>query len=137
MKITIFVLSLLATAFSWNIPHDIQDSWIQVATPHYSKCMCASGADITAAENILGKLLYPNDPCLKCFAKCIEIELGLMLSDGTVVPEAWVSEVAAITPEIAERCVNDTIDILDTCEKAYDYSQCIVEEVSMSNDLNP
>ncbi|KAK4877036.1 hypothetical protein RN001_009542 [Aquatica leii] len=120
-----------------NIPQDIQNNWIQVASPYYSKCICASGADITAAENILGKLIYPNDPCLKCFTKCIEVELGLMLSDGTVVPEAWVRQVAAITPEIAEKCVNNTIDISDTCEKAYDYSQCLVEEVCMSINIKP
>ncbi|KAF5269914.1 hypothetical protein FQR65_LT05713 [Abscondita terminalis] len=130
MHIILALAFLFESAVAWNVSQEIRERWIRDASPYYSECICESGSDITKSINILGKLEYPNDACLKCFMKCVEFKMGLILSDGTIVPEAWVRKVAAVTPEIARKCTDETNGTLDTCQKAYDWSQCLVAAVS-------
>ncbi|KAF5269913.1 hypothetical protein FQR65_LT05712 [Abscondita terminalis] len=126
----ILLLSLLAIPPVWNVPQPIRDRWIRDTSPYNSECICATGAETTAAVNVLKELKFPNDPCLKCFIKCIQIKMGLMRSDGTIVPGAWVNVVAGVTTEIAIKCTNESSSVLDACQKAYDWSICLRNALS-------
>ncbi|KAF5269917.1 hypothetical protein FQR65_LT05716 [Abscondita terminalis] len=125
MNVFIILLVTSATALDVIVPQSIQESWIRGASHDYSECLCATGADIIKGPNILKKLEYPNDPCLKCFMKCLEMKVDLILSDGTIMPETWVLKVAGVTLEIAYKCTNETIHMLDACEKSYEMSKCV------------
>ncbi|KAF5269916.1 hypothetical protein FQR65_LT05715 [Abscondita terminalis] len=131
MNVHIILLVTLSAAWALNIPLSIREKWVEVASPYYSECICESGADSTKAINVLKNSEYPNDACVKCFLKCVEIRVGLMVTDGTVIPGAWVDRAEGITLETANRCVNETNNILDTCEKAYELSKCVVKSVSL------
>ncbi|KAF5269920.1 hypothetical protein FQR65_LT05719 [Abscondita terminalis] len=119
---TILALLLLSTtkALSHSIPIELQLRWIEVTKPYFSTCMCATGVDQTKAINLLAKLELPNDPCLKCFGKCLMVSLGMMTSDGVIIPEA-----AVVPLQIAQKCTNDTLSISDSCEKSYAFGECL------------
>ncbi|KAF5269912.1 hypothetical protein FQR65_LT05711 [Abscondita terminalis] len=129
MSILVLVV-LLAITPVWNIPQTVRERWIRDTAPYNTECICASGADATKAINVLTKLEYPNDPCVKCFLKCIQIKMGLMQSGGTIVPEAWVNVVAGVTTEIAIKCTNESSGVLDACQKAYDWAICLTKALS-------
>ncbi|KAF5269918.1 hypothetical protein FQR65_LT05717 [Abscondita terminalis] len=118
-----FVL-LSTKAFSYSVPKEIQMLWIKTSTPYYSTCMCETGVDQTKAINLLGKLELPEDPCVKCFGKCLMVRVGIMSSDGTIIPKAW-AEIAGVPLQISQKCYNDTSTFLDSCEKAYAFGKCM------------
>ncbi|KAF5269921.1 hypothetical protein FQR65_LT05720 [Abscondita terminalis] len=121
MMRTILSLLLVSTnALSLNIPIELRLRWIEITEPYHSMCICATGVDQTKAINFLAKLELPEDPCVKCFAKCLMISLGMMSSDGVIIPEA-----VAAPLEIAQKCSNETLDVLDACEKSYAFGKCL------------
>ncbi|KAF5269915.1 hypothetical protein FQR65_LT05714 [Abscondita terminalis] len=121
------VTSAAAAASNFNVPTAIQETWIAAGTPYYSECQCETGADITKSTNILKNLEFPDDACNKCFMRCLLLRVEAMFKNGTMLPESWVG---FTTLEIAKACVNETEDILDTCEKAYEMSKCVVKATS-------
>ncbi|KAF5269919.1 hypothetical protein FQR65_LT05718 [Abscondita terminalis] len=123
---TILVLGLLLTkVLSITVPNEMQLHWIEISTPYYSSCMCATGVDQTKAINLLGKLELLEDPCVKCFGKCLMVKLGIMTSDGVIIPETW-AEVTATPVEPVKKCTNESSSILDACEKTYVFGKCLL-----------
>ncbi|KAF5271047.1 hypothetical protein FQR65_LT00466 [Abscondita terminalis] len=48
-----------------------------------SRCICATGVEPELAYQWLYKYKLPNDPCLKCFLKCVAVGVYIYDNDGT------------------------------------------------------
>ncbi|KAF5282733.1 hypothetical protein FQR65_LT02730 [Abscondita terminalis] len=94
--------------------------------PFISECICATGVNPSFVISMLTNLDFPNDACFKCFLKCLANKLNLLNPDGTLYVSAFLKIVPGASAAINVACTNQTIKILDLCEKIWTYTRCFV-----------
>ncbi|KAF5307580.1 hypothetical protein FQR65_LT06798 [Abscondita terminalis] len=84
MKTFLFLSTVVVGVFALTVPEDVKNYWISQTVRYKSFCECQSGVDPALSDAVFKKLQYPNDPCLKCYLKCLYGTPGLLKSDGTI-----------------------------------------------------
>ncbi|KAK4881342.1 hypothetical protein RN001_004661 [Aquatica leii] len=94
--------------------------------PYVSECLCAYQEEPIFAENWIEQIKFVDQPCFKCFIRCVAIKVGYAFSDGTANIPVIFQKIPYITMDIINNCNSITKNELDLCEKAYKYSKCII-----------
>ncbi|KAK4887731.1 hypothetical protein RN001_004002 [Aquatica leii] len=110
-----------------SFPQSIRIEWNKFDEYAVTKCMCESGVMPDLVQKMIKNSEYTNDPCFKCYLKCLISERGLMDANGNYIVDALVLHMANITSAVAQLCVNTSITVQDPCQKAYNvvFSVCI------------
>ncbi|KAF5307517.1 hypothetical protein FQR65_LT06872 [Abscondita terminalis] len=134
MKLIILVFILLAdnVLSKLTIPNNLKVSWLKLVSPYYTECACTTGVRLDRAKRLFAEIELPDDPCLKCFIKCLAAKLSILIE----ATNEWVGaeilrKVAGMTPLSTSNCNNRTKGIEDTCEMAYQMAWCIALSVAL------
>ncbi|KAF5277081.1 hypothetical protein FQA39_LY06319 [Lamprigera yunnana] len=110
-----------------NVPLRMRESWIQLAVPVFNLCICDSGVNPTVAYKSIMFTEVPNDPCLKCFYRCLAVKLKIMDAiTGEFMEEQILRQVQGITPALFKKCNDKVKDEVDLCKKAFEGYMCII-----------
>ncbi|KAF5290666.1 hypothetical protein FQR65_LT01956 [Abscondita terminalis] len=121
----VFAILPLAVA---QIPQSTLVGFAQVVAPFESECICETHVDPLLIKKWIFEHSFPQDPCFKCYIKCVFRRINLINFDGTFSLEEnsnLNNYVPGRTPEITIPCITQTSNITDVCEKAYEFSLCV------------
>ncbi|KAF5307625.1 hypothetical protein FQR65_LT06781 [Abscondita terminalis] len=104
----------------------------KVMSPYINECMCATGVNEILVQRWLLYIAYPDDPCFKCYIKCLAIKAGFIDENGTSLVDT-IARKYHPDPKILKNCIEDASDILDVCEKAYTLAYCVVSQMLEKN----
>ncbi|KAK4873071.1 hypothetical protein RN001_015100 [Aquatica leii] len=97
----------------------------QVIAPFISECMCSTKVDPFLIDDWYNKGIFVNNPCFKCFVKCIGQKINFMNSDGSYRNNEIIKSYHA-SLELARNCTLKVTNVTDLCEKGYIHAQCVV-----------
>ncbi|KAK4877447.1 hypothetical protein RN001_009953 [Aquatica leii] len=121
-----------------EVPLYIRQSWINVTEPHRTPCICETKVKPTSAYKSMMFTEIPNDPCLKCYYKCLSIKLNLMeATTGNFVEKEFLRQIEGVTPEIFKRCNEKLKCEVDLCKKCFGMYLCIVHSVLVPKSHPP
>ncbi|KAF5279795.1 hypothetical protein FQR65_LT03326 [Abscondita terminalis] len=119
---------LLVSTFQ-EVPLHLRNSWVNVTEQYHTQCVCESGVNAFAAINSLAITQLSNDPHLKCYYKCLDINLLLLDPvTGSFVKSEFL-RYAGITSEIFDKCSGQTESMKDLCAKSFYMYLCVVHSV--------
>ncbi|KAK4883848.1 hypothetical protein RN001_000119 [Aquatica leii] len=131
---TIVFVTLLSASFvssTWVLPSNITDSWLALVNPFFSECICQTRVKPHIALRAIANTDLVDDACLKCFIKCLAINLNFFNTATGMVDQALVvSKIAGVTPEIISYCNDLTNNEMDVCQGAYDFFVCFAFAVA-------
>ncbi|KAK4877451.1 hypothetical protein RN001_009957 [Aquatica leii] len=114
-----------------EVPLYIRQSWIKASEPYRSPCICESGVNPTAAFKSIMNTEVTNNPCLKCYYKCLFVKMNLMeQTTGALIEKEFVRQVEGCTSEVFKKCNEKTKNEIDLCKKSFDTYLCIVHILS-------
>ncbi|KAK4877448.1 hypothetical protein RN001_009954 [Aquatica leii] len=97
-----------------EVPLYIRQSWIKVSEPYRTACICESGVNPTAAFKSIMNTEVPNNPCLKCYYKCLYVKMNLMeQTTGALIEKEFVRQVEGCTSEVFKKCNEKTKNEVD------------------------
>ncbi|KAF5307624.1 hypothetical protein FQR65_LT06780 [Abscondita terminalis] len=103
-----------------------------VMSPYINECICATKVKEILVQKWFTLGEFTNDPCLKCFVKCMSIKVGFIDEMGTPSVNTAVTKYHA-PPELIKKCIDNNKNILDICEKSYRIGQCVVSGMLSKN----
>lgn len=106
----------------------IRDVSKSAVAPYLNECMCQSGLKPHLLNGYIKYGEIPEEPCWKCFMRCIAFKLEVFSSTGEVNVQRWVDLFEYFDRSLAEKCSN--FQELDLCEKAYLMHKCAYDELS-------
>ncbi|KAF5281428.1 hypothetical protein FQR65_LT14699 [Abscondita terminalis] len=118
-------IALLVLLNSVHLKGAYLDNRANIFLPFASECICSSGVDPAKAYGYIYDFKYPEDPCFKCFVKCMLTKVGFFASDGEPVRNPALDPTTQITQRAHDICTNETNNIVDLCDKVYKHSKCI------------
>ncbi|KAK4883849.1 hypothetical protein RN001_000120 [Aquatica leii] len=137
MKTVVFLTLLAASCVSstWVLPSNITDSWLTLANPFFSECVCKTGVKPDLALRLFTNTDLVNDACLKCFIRCLGVNLNLINAATGLIDEALVvSKAAGVTSDIIAHCNGIAGNATnDTCE--LDHLLMSTEEVDKVTNI--
>ncbi|KAK4877452.1 hypothetical protein RN001_009958 [Aquatica leii] len=114
-----------------EVPLYMRQSWLKVTDPIRTACICESGVNPTIALKSVLNTEVPNNPCLKCFFKCLAIKLNFMeATTGDFLKYELLRQVEGMTTEIFDKCNDKIKSEEDLCKKAFNMYMCLVHYVS-------
>ncbi|KAF5271046.1 hypothetical protein FQR65_LT00465 [Abscondita terminalis] len=90
-----------------------------------SRCICATGVKPELADQWLHNCKFTNDPCFKCFLKCVTVGVYIFDNDGTFHKDVMMELIPDFNEAELDACANETLYIKDPCEKVYEFGVCI------------
>ncbi|KAK4885608.1 hypothetical protein RN001_001879 [Aquatica leii] len=97
----------------------------KVISVYINECMCATGVNNVMVQKWRDRGEFTNDPCFKCFVRCVAIKVGFVDSMGSFSCNTMIKKLE-VTPEIVNKCVGDNNKVVDLCEQVYKIEFCIV-----------
>ncbi|KAF5279785.1 hypothetical protein FQR65_LT03316 [Abscondita terminalis] len=115
-----------------EVPLYIRQSWIKRTDSIRTACICESNAKPSDAYKLLMLTQVTNDPCLKCFIKCLKIKLNLMdATTGNLIEKEFIRQIEGVTPEIFKKCNEKVREEIDLCEKSFGMFLCVVHVLAV------
>lgn len=102
--------------------------WRQPVAAFQTECMCETGVKQEILDEFYKYRQMPDDPCFKCFLKCLGSKIQVYTSTGNLDVKRWSELFAYLTLPLAEKCAN--IVEPDVCQKAYLLVKCVNDALS-------
>ncbi|KAB0797003.1 hypothetical protein PPYR_11064 [Photinus pyralis] len=108
------------------VPMNLRKSWVKLAAPHYTYCLCKSDVKEDYASRVFLYTEFPNDRRLKRYLECISMKLNLMeAATGAWNEKEFIRQVGGVTAKIIAMCNEDGKGEVDLPQKAYNMFLCI------------
>lgn len=106
---------------------EIRNLSIGVVAPYVTECMGQSRSNPHILDDYIKYGTISDDPCWKCFLKCIGFKSKILSSNGDVDVQRW-ADTFNIDVSAAKKCSN--FEEPDLCQKSYLLLKYIYDELA-------
>ncbi|KAF5279790.1 hypothetical protein FQR65_LT03321 [Abscondita terminalis] len=111
--------------FPKTLPQDIIDSWLELYNPIFTQCVAESGVNAHVAYVSIQKIEIANDPRLKCFFKCLFVNLNILEEySGNFNADEMSRQINGFDDTVFSKCNEEVKNETDLCKKSLDMYLC-------------
>ncbi|KAF5271052.1 hypothetical protein FQR65_LT00471 [Abscondita terminalis] len=133
MFLLLLVLTItIINAESKQIPSEIKKTWHDLTDKHEKVCLDESKTKSEYIKMMVEEAQVTNDKSFGCYLNCVFRKLGIIMTDGEFDVKSILSKASYMTPELTNKCVDESKKDSDACQKSLTAANCTVSGLSVN-----
>ncbi|KAB0798181.1 hypothetical protein PPYR_09174 [Photinus pyralis] len=124
--LVVVVLScFFGTLEARTVPPDLVEHWKKMVLPYHTLCLNETHDNPEPIIHMLAEFTLPEEKVIHCYWKCFHEHIKFVVN-GKMDVDLMVKTVYKLTPELAEKCVEQAKQEEELCQRSYVLVQCVV-----------